>query len=307
MWRGRELTSDGYYTDTVWHPEARFSAIYSLRLIIAYPTIITSARTGDVCADAESFDIYVDYTGQKPTNYSVYFDQLAKREGFEDVINAPFGSDMIAHVNLPQIASIAYENHPYYVRPDYYTMRIVLDNGVCGVSRSDSLRLLIKYPSWILEQNWEDVVAPLKTDYNGGYEFSQTDWYINGALVPNQTTGYLYSKQLRVGDQVVMVATSKGENIAIPTCPLTIQTPSITAYDTPVIVYPTQAPKQAPVVTVEAPKDGKFEIYSSTGMMVGSGKLEEGKTAVTLPGINGIYFIRAYQGNEVTSHKVLLY
>ena len=305
-WRGKSYDVDGYYADTIWYPDARFSAIYALRLIVAYPTIITSAHTGEICGDSESFDIYFDYTGQKPTHYSVYFDQLAKREGFEDNINVPFGSDMVAHVNLPKFAGVAYEGHPYYVRPDYYTMRIALDNGVCGISRSDSLTLLVKYPSWILEQNWDDVVAPLKSDFNGGFEFAQTDWYINGILA-SANTGYLHSKELHAGDQVVMVATRKGESIAIPTCPLTIQSPNALTYETPVIVYPTQAPRHMPTITVEAPQDGLYEIFSSTGLMVSHGKLEEGKTSVTLPAINGIYFIRAHQGNEISSHKVILY
>ena len=104
-----------------------------------------------------------------------------------------------------------------------------------------------------------------------------------------------------------MLATRKGETVAIPTCPLTIHTPAATTYDTPVIVYPTQTPKQLPVITVEAPRDGRFEIYSSTGLLVGSGKLEEGKTTLTLPSVNGIYFIRAHQGNEASTHKVILY
>lgn len=80
-----------------------------------------------------------------------YFDALAKREGFRDVINARFGSDMIAHIDLPKFSTVAYESdsesHPQYVRPDYYTMRLVLDNGICGISQSTDLTLLVKYPS----------------------------------------------------------------------------------------------------------------------------------------------------------------
>ena len=306
-WRDKQYSVDGYYTDTVWEPETRFSAIYALRLIVAHPTTITTARTGEICADSEDFDIYFQYSGQKPTHYSVYFNQLAKREGFEDVINQPFGSDMIAHVPLPKFNKIAYQGHPYYVRPDYYTMRIALDNGVCGISRSDSLTLLVKYPSWIIEQNWQDIVVPLKAEYNGGFEFAQIDWYVNGVQTVGGGSGYLQSNDLQVGDQVVMMATRKGETIAIPTCPLIIQKPGVPTYDTPVIVYPTQTPKQMPVITVEAPQKGEYEIFSSTGLLIGSGRLEEGKTTLTLPAINGIYFIRTHQGREVESHKVILY
>ena len=307
LWRGRTLENDGFYADTVWQPEARFSAIYALRLIVAYPTNIISARTGDICADADGFDIFFEYTGQKPTHYSVYFDALAKREGFVDIINEPLYGEMVAHIQLPQFNSIAYETHPYYVRPDYYTLHIALDNGVCGISRSDSIELLIKYPSWIIEQNWMDVVAPLKAAYNGGFEFANTEWFINGVPQPKATAGYLYSTELIKGDQVVMKATRKGENDAIPTCPLVITDPVTTANDVPVIVNPTQAPKTRPVFKVTAPKDGLYEVYSATGTLLLKGTLLAGETELTLPATSGIYFIRTRQGDETATHKVLIF
>ena len=305
VWRGDTLTDDGYYTKTVRDTLHKFSAVYTLRLVVTYPTTITKARTGDICADAESFDIEFEFSGKKPLAYSVIFDNLAKREGFQDIYNQPLGTDMIAHVALPQFNSVAYENHSHYVRPDYYTMRLVLDNGVCGTSRSDSLKLLIKYPSWIIEQNWNDVVAPLKAELNGGYEFTQTEWYVNGVLQPNNGLGYLHSDKLRTGDQVVMMATRKGDNYAIPTCPLTITT-SGSGIPYPILVYPTQTPRYTPIITIAAPQDGTFEVYSSTGMIIMTGEFTEGETKVTLPTISGIYFIRTHQGEEVETHKVIL-
>ena len=306
-WRGKKIEADGFYADTVWQPESRFSAIYALRLIVAYPTNIVSARTGDICADADGFDIYFEYAGERPTHYSVYFDALAKREGFVDIIDEPLYGEMVAHIQLPQFNSIAYETHPYYVRPDYYTLHIALDNGVCGISRSDSVTLLIKYPSWILEQNWMDVVAPLKSAYNGGFEFAKTEWFVNDVPQPKATAGYLYSTELIKGDQVVMKATRKGENYAIPTCPLTITDPATTNHDVPVIVNPTQAPKTRPIFKVTAPQDGLYEVYSATGLLILKGTLLAGETEITLPPTNGMFFIRALQGSETSSHKVLVY
>ena len=306
VWRGDTLTDDGYYTQIVRDTLHKFSAVYTLRLVVTYPTTITKAKTGDICADAESFDIEFEFAGKKPLSYSVIFDALAKREGFQDIYNAPLGTDMVAHIELPKYTSVVYQGHTNYVRPDYYTMRLVLDNGVCGTSRSDSLKLLIKYPTWIIEQNWGDVVAPLKAELNGGYEFSQTEWYVNGVLQPNDGLAYLHSDKLRAGDQVVMMATRKGDNYAIPTCPLTITTPLPNTNPYPILVYPTQAPRYAPNVTISAPLEGQFEVYSSTGLLIMSGEFGEGETLVTLPSVSGIYFIRTTQGSETETHKVIL-
>ena len=306
-WRGQSITMDGYYVDTVCLLERNFSAVYSLRLVVVYPTEIVSARTNDICADDANFDIHFTYTGQRPTTYSVYFDQYAKKEGFKDIYNAKLGGDMIAHIDLPQFTSICYSNHPYYIRPDNYKVRLVLDNGVCGESSSEELKILIKYPSWIIEQNWDDVVAPLKKEYNGGYDFVQTEWYVNGVKQPNNGNGYLHSDALHEGDEVYMTAIRRGDNYELPTCPIIIQAAGTNGTDQPILVYPTQAPKQAPRITIQAPQGGQYAVFNSTGLPLFEGQLGEGETQVMLPNVSGIYFIRTSHDNEAETHKVLLY
>ena len=307
-WRGKDYTTDGYFTDTMFRPETFYSAIYTLQLTVMHPTFITSANVSEICADDKSFDISFTYTGARPTTYSIFFDQLAKNEGFTDVINKPFlGEDRVATAPVPTKTEVVYLDHTGYVRPNRYGMRLVLDNGVCGKSQSDSLSVLVKYPSWIIEQNWNDVVAPLKKSYNGGYEFSQTNWYINGVEQPNNNLGYMQSSRLRDGDEVVMVATRKGENYSVPTCPLIIAIDNTTAYEEPILVYPTRAPRFAARITIEAPQGGEYAIYSSTGMLISSGTLTEGATQVNLPPTCGMYFVRtAHQGDKAT-HKVVIY
>lgn len=306
-WRGVDYSQDGIYTDTVYKPQSSSSAIYTLYLTVLHPTNITSATVQDICADARTFDITFTYTGAQPTAYSIYFDQLAKDEGFKDVINQQlYGETRIASAPLPEKPEVVYLEHTKYVKPNTYTMSLVLDNGICGKSSVDSIALKIKYPNWIIEQNWNDIVVPLKQKLNGGYEFSQVDWYVNEVRQINNGKGYL-QYNFRDGDQVVMSATRKGENYAIETCPLTIHINSNIAYDEPVLVYPTQTPRYMPKVTVESPRDGQYEIFNSTGLIINSGELHEGQTDLMLPGTCGIYFIRVLQGDQVSSHKVLVY
>jgi hypothetical protein len=153
-----------------------------------------------------------------------------------------------------------------------------------------------------------DIVAPLNSDCNCGYEFSKVRWTDeNDYPYVSQAAGYLHNNNLRVGNNVVMWATRKGESTEYPTYPLTIVQYTWQKYDNPIIVYPTQAPRHAPMVTIEAPQDGTYEIYSSTGMLIGSGIMSEGKTTLTLPATSGVYFIRTKRSNQAESHKVLIY
>ena len=306
-WRGKTYTQEGLYHDTVLDIAASRSAIYSLDLTVAHPTYIASAKAAAICADDRAFSIEFTYTGAKPTTYSIYYDQLAKDEGFKDVINKPFlGEDKFASDSVPQKAEVVYMDHTTYVKPNKYTMSLVLDNGVCGISRADNIELLIKYPSWIIEQNWNDIVVPLKKELNGGYEFNQMEWFVNGIRQPNNGKGYL-EHNFHDGDEVILSASRKGENYAIESCPLTIRINPNIAYDDPILVYPTQAPRHTPVITIKAPQGGQFAIYSSTGSLLSEGQLDEGSTQITLPSVCGIYFIRTNQGKQAETHKVLLY
>ena len=262
----------------------------------------------DVCADAERLDIEFTYSGSQPEMYSIYFDQLAKNEGFRDVINEPFfGDERVAHAPIPKKTDVVYLEHTTYVKPNRYSLRLVLDNGVCGFSRSDSLMMTVKYPNWIIEQNWDNIVAPLRKELNGGYEFIQTNWYINGALQPNDGLGYLHSDKLHYGDEVVMEATRKGDSYPIQTCPLVITLPKPNVLENPIIVYPTQAPRHMPIITIQAPQGGQYMIFSATGSLIGEGKMGEGSTSVTLPNASGMYFIRTTQNEQMQTHKVLIY
>ena len=307
-WRGKTYSKEGFYYDTVANMATFVSAIYSLHLTVSYPTYIMSATATSICADDKTYSIAFEYDGAKPTMYSIYYDQRAKDEGFKDVINKPFlGEDQFAIDSVPTKTDVIYLEHTSYIKPNKYYLSLVLDNGVCGQSRAENIELNVKYPSWIIEQNWNDIVVPLKKELNGGYEFSQADWIVNGVRQLNNGRGYL-EYNFRDGDEVVMIATRKGENYAIETCPLIISINPNMAYDDPILIYPTQAPRQMPNIHIEAPKDGTYEVYGSTGTLLFTGTFNEGETLVTLPAVSGIYFIRTTaQGAEPETHKVIIY
>ena len=318
-WRGKKYGKEGYYSDTIRDDKGLIADVYILHLLYFYPTKIVNAQVGEVCAEAETFEIDFTYSGETPRSYNIYFDAAAKEEGFVDMLNATMidyvgPNRRIAHVTLPH-GSVVYTDSTggksSYVRPNRYNFRLELDNGSCG--RSDTtISLIVKYPSWIIEQNWNDVVAPLKPELNGGFAFSKIDWYVNNVPQPDNAMGYLHNDQLNPGDEVYIMATRLGENYAIPSCPIII-TDTITwsgdpRLDESVNVNPNHAPLHMPIVSISAQWDGQYEVYSYTGTLISTGRFAEGKTPVELPAVSGIYVIRATgkEGNA-TTHKVIIY
>ena len=307
-WHETTYNTSGTYTYTTYDQNNNITAIDVLILTFAHPTQIVSANVGAITEGADRFDINFSYSGFAPTAYNIIFDARAKQAGFTDVYGAVIIKDGVATVNIPQFADTCWNGHARYVRPDNYTLKLVLDNGPCGDSRSNDLQFQIKYPSWIIEQNWDDVVAPLRSECNCGYEFTQTQWLVNNQPQTGVASGYLHSDALNVGDEVVMNAKRKGESYFIPTYPLTIRVYDWQMYDTPILkISPKHAPHYNPYITIDAEVEGVYEIYSSAGNFVSRGSFEQGQTTVTLPTISGLYIIRTHVNNETMTHKVILY
>ena len=307
-WRDHILTEPGIYSDTICNLASHTSIIYTLNLGVVTPTIITSASVTETAADVESFKIHFSYSGLRPTSYNIIFDELAHSQGFKDIVNKPFGADIVAEVPMPKKEKVVYQEHTAYVKPDYYTMRLALDNNVCGISRSDSLSLLIKYPSWIIEQNWDNVVAPLQPAYNGGYEFGAYKWFINDAEFDNDGLPYIYSNTLKPGDRVVLQATRIGESYAIPTAPLVITKAVPDVFPNPVLVYPNATTKAKHAVTLKAEQNGTYYVYSTTGQLFSTGIFETGEQLIDLPATSGCCLIRATTADGfILTEKIVIY
>ena len=309
QWYGTE----GYYYDTVYKTNTdTITDVFVLHLVKGLPTKINSLKVEEIQEDANEFQIAftTDNGLYYTTKVNVLFNN-GPSAAFSNIYDAQAtknGDDYIVNIPVPHYTDTCYESHRKYIKPGYYSVQVQLDNGACARSESEVVEFLVKYPSWIIEQNWQDIVAPLNANCNCGYEFSKVEWKDEKDYpYMSQAADYLHNPNLKAGDQVVMWATRKGEKVAIPTYPLTIVPYTWQKYDDPILVYPTQAPRHMPVITIEAPQGGQYAVYSSTGSLIGAGRMSEGTTTVTLPDVDGIYIIRTMHGSDVETHKVILY
>ena len=313
-WRNDQwYNKEGYYYDTIYKSHTdTITDVFVLHLVKGLPTQITGLRVGEIQEDANDFQI--SFTTDNGLYYTTKVNVLFNNgpsSAFTNIYDAQAtknGDNYIVSIPVPHYTDTCYENHRKYIKPGYYSVQVQLDNGACARSESETVEFLVKYPSWIIEQNWQDIVAPLNANCNCGYEFSKVEWkdekdypYVSKA------SDYLHNPYLKVGDQVVMWATRKGEKVAIPTHPLTIVPYTWQRYDDPILVYPTQAPRRMPIISIKAPQGGQYAIYSSTGSLITQGQMGEGVTSVTLPNASGMYFIRTTHDEQVQTHKVLIY
>jgi hypothetical protein len=182
---------------------------------------------------------------------------------------------------------------PYqYVRPDHYTVVIEIKNDVCNDTLYRyTMPLLIRYPSWIFEQKWNDVVTLFNERKNGGYRFSAYEWHRNGQLVEQANRSYLYlPDQMQPGDIIEAYLTREGEDYAIPTCPLSI-VDNIDKQESEVPVLISFDNQNR--VQFNSKRSGRYHIYTMSGQLIESAHYYEGETTLNFGSVpRGLYFMR---------------
>jgi len=294
----QRLTQAGFYSDTA---DCRIS---SMRLYVGPATDIYYCAIPDLCADDSAFSIAFKYRGTQPLTYSLYYSDAAHAQGFADVLDHPYSDAEPITDIIPQYPFDA------YVHPDRYMVRIEFDNGFCDPAKYGvDIPFTVRYPSWIMEQNWNDVVALLNDAHNGGYRFSQYEWQVNGRTVEGATGAYLYLHELAEGDEVVLLATREGEDYAIPTCPVSItDRRQEEVSEAPVLVYPTAAPASDARVRMATPEAGLFSVYNLYGERFAHGEAgSEEETEISLPPVPGFYIVSYDTPDGHAAQKVMVY
>ena len=295
------LTSAGLYTDTLTN-QWGCDSLVSLMLATVPVTHLSVQRLPAVCADDRSFDITYSYQGISPVAYRMTFNEEAVEQGF---VNTEWltlrPKETTISVPLP-----VYDSYRHYARPNNYTATIFFDNGYCLDSTllAVPIAFSLRYPSWILEQHWNDVIGILTDSLNDGYHFYAFQWYKNDELMPGETKPYLYCPQYLEEDAVYSVAlTRSSDSLTFMSCALTpdLSRPQeLTPQDPYIAVVPTLVVHENPVVNILCVNPGTYSVYDPFGSLHTSGTFTPGEHnayEVRLPSTTGVYLFHLYESS----------
>ena len=272
LFGGKYYSIQGIYTDSL---KTIFGcdSLSTLHLTV-HPTFdFQPIETGDICGDDFSFNIDFEELFGIVDYYSLAFDAKALAAGFSDVTLAPFTNPMI--VSLPQ-----------NVRPDHYSVNIKLKN-TAKYKQEFTIEFTVKYPSSVMAQKWNDVIALYNSTYNGGYDFSAIQWYKNGNMLYGENHSYLYleNSQFSAGDEYSALLTRSDDGESVFTCPLTVVVRALSTQ-----VYPTML-SAGETINIISPKTAKVSIYNSLGILSGEQTINAGNMEITAPNRAGVYFL----------------
>jgi hypothetical protein len=164
----------------------------------------------------------------QPLKYEVDFNPIAVPEdcdNFRDTTNN-FTDKRTIEIPFPKKAY-----------PDYYTATITLTNTYNNCEITYSLILVIFYPSSIMTQKFNDIIAVQNRYYNGGYDIEGYQWYHNNEIMVGEQGSYIYTKNgtLKIGDEYYVNIT-RIDGSTMFSCPLVVGEPKQTVSTYPTVV-----------------------------------------------------------------------
>ncbi|MDR1543833.1 MAG: T9SS type A sorting domain-containing protein [Prevotellaceae bacterium] len=245
----------------------------------------------EICADDASFSLQYDILEGTLPCYTVAFDQKAKDAGFEDISCATAATGTTIEIPIPQFSTTINCNgtdHQNYVKPDNYSLTISFQLG--NDESIYTIPFTVLYPKWILEQNWEDVIAILNKNCNGGYEFSAYEWYLDNSKIEYETKSYYYVKdggKLNFGHEYRVALTRKNEE-PIFTCAIVPQANSAPDEKIPEI----HINSAQHIISINAAQNGVLRIFNIAGVLVKTEPLAAGTNSYSPLLPSGMYILQ---------------
>ena len=301
--RGHILTQTVVITDEDKNIYGCDSSI-TMNLLVIPPTRFSLADNPVVCADDKTFDIHFASVGEPAIAYCVRYNDWAHQHNFSDVDwTAIHPDDRMLTLPMPE-----HEDKWHYTVPSDYSAIVYFDNGYCLDSNLLALpvNFQVRYPSWLMEQHWNDAIGLLVDSLNGGYHFYAFQWYKNDVRMPGETKPYLYCPQYLEKDALYSVALTRSmDSLTYFTCYLSpdLSQQQILNPSLPYIsVVPTSVVVENPVVNILCVNSGTYEIYDPYGAKLTGGSYYPGAHnayEIRLPAVPGVYVFHLHDSSSL--------
>ena len=270
LWREDTYEEAGVYSDSLLTING-CDSVYTLILIveeaIVEDVVVDAINIAEQCAGTGVLDVEVLLSSGSVDKVSFIFNQDAIEAGFVNII-LPYNNQM----------QVQYTD----VRAGRYKVTVM---GLFNEEKmfEEEKELIFLYPSTVLKQHWNDVVAVLTHDYNGGYNFVDFKWYKNGVVLSGETHSYI-CQQLEFGAEYSALLT-EDNGTQLMTCPL------IATEHVDISLYPTLL-NGAQRVKCKVSEASVVYIYDMMGNLILELNVESGETELEMPYAAGVYMAK---------------
>ena len=284
-WRGDTYEEAGIYYDSLLTIDG-CDSVYTLTLIVeeavVEDVVVDEINIAEQCAGTGVMDVEVTLTSGVVDEVSFEFSQVGKDAGLENTT--------LSYSNQMQVQ---YTN----VRAGKYKLKLI---GLCNGTKvfEEEKDLTFLYPSTVLMQKWNDVVAVLTHDYNGGYNFVDFKWYKNGVVLSGETRSYIH-QPLEIGAEYSALLT-EDNGMQLMTCPL------IAINNVDISLYPTLL-NSGQRVKCNVSEFAIIYIYDMMGNLVSECNVQSGETEIEMPYAAGVYMAKIVtETNKESNIKLIV-
>ena len=287
----QECHETGEYVYTVNAVGGCDSITYKLNLYVYEKLIVELNDLAEICGDDPNFTIPYTLSQGKISDIQLQFNQISLNAGFEN-----FSSEINSINEI--IVSI-----PDSVRPDFYAVDIIFNNHGCETVTLP-LEFTVLYPSSVIGQRWNDFLSVKNEEYNGGYTFTDYQWYLNDAPIEGYkaTQIYEYGKELDFEGEYRVLLTRADDGKSIMSCPFIPVRYNEDEYtELSTLVFANQ------IVVANASHAADVKMYNVAGICVGTYAFEVGYNDVKMPSEAGVYTMQVvYNSDKIQVIRIVV-
>lgn len=287
---GKILTESGYYVDTVKSVSGCDSIIRQLDLVVNTSLAVRLLSDSiEACTDSPGVVLEINNSSDNELYCQIFYDEKAHNAGFVDTDTIKISSE--------------YEfNLPSDVLPDKYGAYVKVYDEDCG---DVTLHFVVDvmYPSSVIVQRWNDVLALQNADYNGGYEFSSYQWFKDGQPMEGEQYSVLYRpNDMDYTASYSMLLTRLSDGVSAFTCGITpVEFSDKEIDDIPEIVI------SGGEASLYTHGKGMMYLYGIGGNLVCSVRLVEGDNNIRMPSVSGIFIMKiVYDEGKTENSKIII-
>lgn len=263
---GKDLNTQGTYVAKL-KSTAGCDSIVTLNLFIHDVLKVAIDTLFTICGDDGVLDMPYEFIS-----------------GFSPEFSLRFATDKIPDVENQ--ATTLHELHvdmPTSIEPNEYEMTLHFFDSIGG-NLDLPLRLVVNYPSSVIAQRWNDVLAVRNEEFNGGYTFSSYQWYKNMSPIEGATGSYLYvAEGLDKTASYTALVTRSTDGVSLFICPVIPEAFDETQ-NIPTLVAKGSQMSLEDVVSAEW--------YTTLGELLLSARADNGIASLTVPSVAGVYLLR---------------